>query len=86
MVAAMIVIAWLRFVFAGRGEAAAQLFGAVDGIRKSVRMILAPRDRTRYQSRIAAVRAALEEEAFATAWVRGKAMNLDEAIAYALPN
>jgi hypothetical protein len=33
--------------------------------------------------RVAAIRGSLEQEAFAAAWARGKAMTIDEAVAYA---
>jgi hypothetical protein len=82
--AAFSTLAWLCFASAGQAEAAAQLFGAVEGIRESLGIALPPRQRARHERRIAAIRDALEEEVFAAAWARGKAMSIDEAIAYTL--
>ena len=83
IVAALAVIAWLRFAAAGEAEETAQLFGAVEGIRETLAMALPPRERDRHERRIGAIRAALDQEQFATAWARGKAMTIDEAVAYA---
>jgi non-specific serine/threonine protein kinase len=83
IVAALAVIAWLRFAAAGEAEEAAQLFGAVEGIRETLAMALPPRERDRHERRIAAIRDALDQEQFATAWARGEAMTIDDAVAYA---
>jgi predicted ATPase len=84
IVGALAVIAWLRFAAAGEAEEAAQLFGAVEGIRETLAMALPPRQRDRHEHSIAAIRGALDQKQFATAWARGKAMSIDEAVAYAL--
>ena len=82
--AALTIFAWLCFASDGQAEAAAQLFGAVEGIRESLGIALPPRQRARHERRIAAIRDALDQKVFAAAWARGKAMSIDEAIAYAL--
>jgi tetratricopeptide (TPR) repeat protein len=45
---------------------------------------LEPAERRPYDDALAASRAALGEEAYAAAWAEGRAMNLEQAIAYAL--
>jgi len=82
--AALSTLAWLCLESAGQAETAAQLFGAVEGIRGSLGIALPPRQRARNERRIAAIRDALEEAVFAAAWARGKSMSIDEAIAYTL--
>ncbi len=44
----------------------------------------APYEQPRYDLMIASVRAALGDVAFAAAWAEGRAMSLEQAIAYAL--
>jgi predicted ATPase/class 3 adenylate cyclase len=78
------ICAWLCFASAGQAEPAAQLFGAVEGIRETFGLALPPRQRPRHEQRIAAIRDALDQKVFAAAWARGKAMSIDEAVAYAL--
>jgi hypothetical protein len=43
-----------------------------------------PDERRDYERIVATARAQLGEEAFAMAWAAGRAMSLDQAIAYAL--
>ena len=81
---ALSIFAWLCFASAGQAEAAAQLFGAVEGIRETLRIALSPRQRAGHEHRVATTRDALDQKVFAAAWARGKAMSIDEAIAYVL--
>jgi tetratricopeptide (TPR) repeat protein len=62
-------------------EPAARLFGATAAWHIAVRFLRAPIERTTRDSEIAAVRTALGEEAFASAWVAGQAMTLEQAVA-----
>jgi predicted ATPase/Tfp pilus assembly protein PilF len=84
IVAALSTFAWLCFASIGQAEMAAQLFGAVGAIRDSLGMALPPRQRARYEHRIAAIRDALGQRVFAAAWARGKVMSIDQAVAYCL--
>ncbi len=84
IVAELSICAWLYFASGGQVEAAAQLLGAVEGIRETLGMALPPHQRPRYERRVAAVGDALDQEAFAAAWARGEAMSIEEAVAYAL--
>ncbi len=83
-VAALSTLAWLRFAAFGEAEAATLLFGSVGAIRESLGLTLTPPQGARQEHRIAAIRAALNEERFAAAWARGKGMSIHEAVHYAL--
>jgi hypothetical protein len=65
-------------------ERAARLFGAAEGLREAMGAPLPPSDRAEYDRDVAAARTALGEEAFAAAWQAGRAMSLDDAVAFAL--
>jgi hypothetical protein len=43
-----------------------------------------PAGRARYEARLAHARNALKEEQFERAWIEGRALSLDRALAYAL--
>ena len=68
----------------GQAGRAAVLFGAADALRDVISVPRPPTDRARYESALAAARAALVETAFAAAWAEGRVMTLEQAIAYAL--
>jgi non-specific serine/threonine protein kinase len=67
----------------GRFERAAQLSGAAAARVDSLGYVLDPIDRAHYESAITMARAHLDEAAFAAAWAAGRAMSLEQAIAYA---
>jgi tetratricopeptide (TPR) repeat protein len=83
-------IAWCSAGLAGvaqaqaQWESAARLLGAADGLLTAMTLSLGPADRLEHERMVAAVRAQLEEAAFADAWAKGRRMTLDEAVAYAL--
>jgi non-specific serine/threonine protein kinase len=65
---------------------AARLWGAEEALLEKIEAsvyIYVP-DRSLHQSRVAAARARLGEEAFAAAWAEGRAMTPEQAIEYAL--
>lgn len=68
----------------GQSARAARLLGAAAPILDGHAFSLWPHDRTRLEELAAALRASLGEDAFAAAWAEGRAMTLDEAVAYAL--
>ena len=68
----------------GQVERAARLFGAAEALREEVGAPLPPADRARYEQHVAAVRAELDEETFESTWAQGRAMPLEQAVAYAL--
>jgi tetratricopeptide (TPR) repeat protein len=83
-------VGWLVQVLAGASaaegmfERAARLMGMADGTLESTGGSLPPLWRDIADRAAAACRAALGEEAFAAAWAEGRAMTLEQAIAYAL--
>jgi non-specific serine/threonine protein kinase len=68
----------------GNPERAAQLLGASDGLFKTMGLGLQPTDQAEIDRFEAAVRAQLSEEAYQSAWTKGQAMSLEQAVAYAL--
>jgi non-specific serine/threonine protein kinase len=81
-----IIIAVLSGPVAARGnpERAAQLLGASDGLLKAIGLCLQPADQPEVDRFETAVRQQLGEEAFKSAWEKGQAMSLEQAIAFAL--
>jgi predicted ATPase len=69
---------------AGRPERAARLFGAAEALPKVRHMNVWLVNRTFYKRDLATVHAQLDEATFAAAWAEGRAMTLEQAIAYAL--
>jgi hypothetical protein len=68
----------------GQGERAAQLFGAAEALREAIGAPLPSIDRADYDRSVAAARVVLGEEAFLAAWAAGRAMTMEQAVAYAL--
>jgi len=70
----------------GKPEQAARLFGAVEALLEGIGMRgrKDPSDQKEFDHYVAAIRAHLDEAAFANAWAEGRAMTLEQAIAYAL--
>ena len=71
-------------VVQGVPERGARLLGAAEGIREAVAAPLPPSERAEVDGYSAAVRAELEEEAFAAVWAEGRKMSMEEAINFAL--
>jgi predicted ATPase/class 3 adenylate cyclase len=69
---------------AGQPVQAARLFGAAESLRESAGVPLPPVHRTAYERDLAAARTQLDEATFAVVWAEGRAMTLEQAIAYAL--
>jgi tetratricopeptide (TPR) repeat protein len=65
-------------------EAASQLFGAVEALRKQSGYLLEPLPQTEYEEAVIHVRMQLEAGAFEAAWTEGHTMTEAEAIAFAL--
>jgi predicted ATPase/DNA-binding SARP family transcriptional activator len=65
-------------------QRAARLFGAASTLRDAIGVHLSPADRSLYEPYLAAARAQLDEATFAAAWAEGRAMTLEQAMAYAL--
>jgi tetratricopeptide (TPR) repeat protein len=63
---------------------ALRLWGAAKALREEVGAPLSPPERPGYDRQVARARAALSKDVFAAAWSEGRAMTLEQAIAYAL--
>jgi non-specific serine/threonine protein kinase len=68
----------------GGAERAPRLFGAAEALREVANTPLPPYRRADYDRDVAAARAQLDEAAFAAAWGAGRAMRMEQAVAYAL--
>lgn len=73
----------LAGVLARQGELrwAAQLWGAVVGLREAIAVPPPPVDRPRYEQAMSVARAQLGESAFTTAWREGRTMTPEQALA-----
>jgi tetratricopeptide (TPR) repeat protein len=69
---------------AGRPAAAARLYGAAEALREAINIFHSPDERGDYERGVATARAAANETVFAAAWAEGRAMELEEAVPYAL--
>jgi hypothetical protein len=67
----------------GRPVEAARLWGAAEGQRERLGLILPPMDRALQDRQITAARAAVRTDDFAAEWAAGRALSLDEALALA---
>jgi predicted ATPase/class 3 adenylate cyclase len=68
----------------GRFERAARLWGAEEALREAAALPIWPDVQPIYDRAVAAARAQCGEAVFAAAWAAGRAMPLEQAIAYAL--
>jgi tetratricopeptide (TPR) repeat protein len=65
-------------------ERAARLLGVTTALLDAMHSTLDPADRLDYERIVANVQAQLDETSYATAWTEGRAMTVEQAIAYAL--
>jgi predicted ATPase/class 3 adenylate cyclase len=68
----------------GQAEKAARLFGAGSALRASTRSVIDPADQPAYKSKILSLRRELGKERFKIIWEEGRALALEQAVAYAL--
>ena len=68
----------------GQMQRAAQLLGICEALRATTGTPLTPAEHAVYERNIAAAHAELGEVMFTTAWMKGQAMSLEEAVNYAL--
>jgi predicted ATPase/DNA-binding SARP family transcriptional activator len=67
-----------------RWEQSARLFSAAENLYNPLRFEMSAKERAEHDQAVSIARAALGEEAFASAWKDGQTMKLEEAVAYAL--
>ena len=65
-------------------ERAARLLGAATALLDAMHYTLDTSDRLDYDRIVANVQAQLDEVSYVTAWAEGRAMTVEQAIAYAL--
>ncbi len=68
----------------GQPGRAARLFAAAEVLRGGIGYALPAHDRDEYAGTVTAIHATMGDVAFATAWAKGRAMTLEQAIEYAL--
>jgi tetratricopeptide (TPR) repeat protein len=68
----------------GAGERAARLWGAAEVVREATNLPIDAIDARAYERWVAAARTRFDANAFAAAWAAGRAMTVEQAIAYAL--
>jgi hypothetical protein len=68
----------------GEAEWAARLFGAAEALRETLGIFHLPSELALREPYVSAAHSRLDEAAWKAAWEEGRAMTLDEAIAYAL--
>lgn len=71
-------------VFEAQYARAARLFGAAETLREKIRSPWTPPDRLEYTPYLERLNEVYNAEALAAEWNQGRALNLDEAMAYAL--
>jgi DNA-binding NarL/FixJ family response regulator len=69
----------------GQPERAARLFGSTEALREAIHIgpAVSYPDRVEYDRYVAAVRAQLDDAAFAATWAEGRELTLEQAIEYA---
>lgn len=77
-------LAALALTKASSAEWAGQVLSAAAKLREAIGAPLASCDRPRTEQTLAALRAVLSAEAFAMVWADGRALTLEQAVAYAL--
>ncbi len=68
----------------GQGERAARLLGAAEVLREAIQVQVESIDRGDYDRIVAMTRTSMEEDMLSDAWAKGRAMDLDQAIVFAL--
>ncbi|HET9591207.1 MAG TPA: tetratricopeptide repeat protein [Anaerolineales bacterium] len=68
----------------GQAEKAVRLFGTAAALRSSIGSVIDPVDQARYKKNLNSLRKKLGKERYAAIWNEGRAMTMEQAIAYAL--
>jgi hypothetical protein len=70
----------------GQAQEAAQVYGAAAALREVIAAPLWQAYQADYQRNLSAIRSQLSQKAFAVAWDEGRAMALEQLVAFALAN
>ena len=65
-------------------ERAARLLGAAEILRKKININMSPPELVEYQKEVAKLRAGMEEQSFESLWASGRAMSMEDAVAFAI--
>jgi hypothetical protein len=65
-------------------QRAARLLGAAEVLRETIRIPMISTEQLEYDREVSDLRTNMDESAFAKAWAEGRAMSMEQAIAYAL--
>lgn len=63
---------------------AARLFGAAEALRERIVIPMTGDEKIEYEEAVASLKAGMDKKDHATAWAEGRALSMDDAIAYAL--
>jgi predicted ATPase/class 3 adenylate cyclase/Tfp pilus assembly protein PilF len=74
------------FMVRRQTEKAVRLFGAAAALRASIGSVIDPVDQANYKRNLSSLRAKLGKERFTAIWNEGRALTLEQAVAYALEN
>jgi predicted ATPase/DNA-binding XRE family transcriptional regulator len=66
------------------GERAVKLFGAAEALREISNSLMTPQEQIEYDQQLAGLRAGMDEAVFTQLWAEGRAMTMDQAIAFAM--
>jgi hypothetical protein len=64
----------------GKTVLSARLMRAAEALREGIRAVIPPAGRDQHEAEVAALRAALNEEAFRRAWEAGRALTPEQAL------
>ncbi len=64
-------------------QRAARLFGAAEALREKIEIPMTTAERVEYEREIAGLKSGMGESVFASVWVEGRKMNMDQAIDFA---
>ena len=67
-------------------QRAAKLFGAAEILRENIHIPMTTFERVEYDREVNDLRVNMDEATFAKSWAEGRAMTMEQAIAYALEN
>jgi len=67
-----------------QGECATKLLGAAEALRETCGAVMTPQERINYDEEVAGLRAGMDEITFASLWLEGRSMTMEQAIQLAL--
>ncbi len=66
------------------GARAATLFGAAEALREKIMIPMTEQERVEYAREVGGLKAGMDEKVFSVKWAQGRAMSMEEAIAFAI--